>query len=344
MGRAFAAAMEVHPVFAGPALQRDAEGTQLGGNGDKCQRRYADGVGPRRQSGPTGGVSARSGTVIARATVFQISDCWACWDYIFICGISRKIAKINNGGEHGVRVCCGDTRNNWEMPMCNRYGNNISYGDYVKILRAAKIPLVSPTASNAPNLEPRDNIAPTDKAPVLRPVEGGLELVELRWGLIPSFHKKPIKEWKVLTTNARSETITTTVSYKTAFKNNRCLVPLDQFYEWTGEKGKKTKWSFTRADNEWFCFAGIWDRAETADGIIESYALVTVPAGADVSPYHDRQPIILERSEYKNWLSSDATASQLFKPAMVGSIIVRKAENLNEEDWLFNQMSKGKWV
>lgn len=74
--------------------------------------------------------------------------------------------------------------------------------------------------------------------------------------------KKTVKEWKVLTTNARSETIETIASYKSAFAERRCLIPVSAFYEWTGEKkGQKTKWAFTLPGSGWFCFAGIWDRA-----------------------------------------------------------------------------------
>jgi hypothetical protein len=40
----------------------------------------------------------------------------------------------------------------------------------------------------------------------------------------------------------------------------------------------KPKWQFTLPGIDWFCFAGIWDRAETPDGTIESYALTTLPA------------------------------------------------------------------
>ena len=200
--------------------------------------------------------------------------------------------------------------------MCNRYGNHVSYRQYVDALKAAKIPLVSPTPERAPNLEPRDNIFPTDMAPVLRPVEGGLELVQLRWGLIPWFHKKSIKEWKVLTTNARSETIADIPSYRDAFQKRRCLVPLDQFYEWTGPKGKKTKWSFTLKDKDWFCFAGIWERAETTDGIVESYSLVTILAGPDVKPYHDRQPVIISQKNYGVWLSSGNGKPMSFLPRL----------------------------
>lgn len=205
--------------------------------------------------------------------------------------------------------------------MCNRYANRIAYRQYLERLKAAKVPLVSPSPDRAPNLEPRENIFPTELAPVLRGIEGGLELAHLRWGLIPSFHKSGIKDWKMLTTNARSETIDKLPSFCGAFAKRRCLVPLDQFYEWTGPKGKKTKWGFTRRDEQWFCFAGIWDRAQTSDGVIDSYALVTVPAGPDVAPYHDREPIMLEPAHYARWLESPSAAAELFKPALAGQLV-----------------------
>src|SRR5579872_5760803 len=93
--------------------------------------------------------------------------------------------------------------------MCNRYSNLITYRQYVEEFSDTRLPIVFPRPEAAPNLEPRANIYPTEKAPVLLPVEGGLALRELRWGLIPWFHKKTVKEWKPLTTNARSETIAT---------------------------------------------------------------------------------------------------------------------------------------
>ncbi len=90
--------------------------------------------------------------------------------------------------------------------MCNRYAKNrISYRGYVDELSDTRLPLVVPSPDHAP----RDNIRPTDRGHVLLPVKGGLELREMRPGLIPWFHQKPIKEWKVLTMNARSETIAT---------------------------------------------------------------------------------------------------------------------------------------
>jgi len=53
----------------------------------------------------------------------------------------------------------------------------------------------------------------------------GMEGAVMRWDLIPSFWKQPIKAKKFLATNARSETVATTSAFKGAFAKRRCLVP-----------------------------------------------------------------------------------------------------------------------
>jgi len=189
--------------------------------------------------------------------------------------------------------------------VCNRYSNQIAYREYVEAFMKTPMPLVYPKPEHAPNLEPNEDIRPTDKAPILRPVDGGLELKTIRWGLIPPYHHGAIKEFKLLTTNAQIEGVTKTRTFKDSFEKRRCLVPVDKFYEWTGEKGHKIKWAFTKSDEDWFCFAGIWSKAKTADGEIESFALLTAEAGPDISSYHKRQPVVLDRDMYSTWLNND---------------------------------------
>jgi len=68
--------------------------------------------------------------------------------------------------------------------MCNDYGNHISYRNCRASFSQARIPIKWPNA--APNLEPRDDIWPTDKAPVIRRLEDGTnEVSEIRWGFAP---------------------------------------------------------------------------------------------------------------------------------------------------------------
>lgn len=63
------------------------------------------------------------------------------------------------------------------VPLCNDFGNRIPYSDYVEAFSQTRLPLKVPAA--IPNLEPRDDIWPTDTAPVLRLAEGVVELVQL---------------------------------------------------------------------------------------------------------------------------------------------------------------------
>jgi putative SOS response-associated peptidase YedK len=73
--------------------------------------------------------------------------------------------------------------------MCNDFGNHIPYSDYLAAFSQTRIPVRWPKA--APNLEPREDIWPTDKAPVIRRLEDGTsEFSELRWGFPPARPKE----------------------------------------------------------------------------------------------------------------------------------------------------------
>jgi hypothetical protein len=41
------------------------------------------------------------------------------------------------------------------------------------------------------------------------------------------------------------------------FPKGRCLIPASHFFEFTGQKTPKPKWKFTKAGEDWFCFAGL---------------------------------------------------------------------------------------
>ena len=60
----------------------------------------------------------------------------------------------------------------------------------------------------------------------------------MRWGLVPSTHNKPLKEFNLPTHNCRSETILERPIFSRAFKRGqRCVIPIDGFYEWNSTKG-----------------------------------------------------------------------------------------------------------
>jgi putative SOS response-associated peptidase YedK len=124
--------------------------------------------------------------------------------------------------------------------VCNGYGNNVPYSAYLEVFHQLRAPIVLPTA--APNLEPREDIWPTETAPVFRRREEGVELAQLRWGFPPARPKgAPI-------INFRSE--------GRRFPNGRCLIPASHFFEFTGSKSPKAKWKFTQGRRRLVLFRG----------------------------------------------------------------------------------------
>src|SRR5205807_2285809 len=171
--------------------------------------------------------------------------------------------------------------------MCNDFGNHVPYSDYIAAFSQTRIPVRWPKA--APNLEPREDIWPTDKAPVIRRLEDGTnQFSELRWGFPPARPKgAPI-------INFRSES--------RRFPVGRCLEPASHFFEFTGAKSPKTKWKFTKADEDSFCFAGLW-RPMAVGG--EAFTLLTTEPSPDVAPIHDRQMVVLERARLVGMAGAD---------------------------------------
>lgn len=193
--------------------------------------------------------------------------------------------------------------------MCNDFGNRVPYRAYVEALNQIRLPLVFPPSDAAPNLEPRDEIWPTELAPIIRPTSGGIELVQLPWGLAPG---RP-KGRAVI--NMRSE--------GRSFTRGRCLVPASHYFEFTGTKSPKTRWRFTRTGEDWFCFAGLLGRGAASLGqTVEAFTLLTADAGPDVTPYHSRQPVVLDREYWAAWLDASRPAQDLLRPSPAGSLQV----------------------
>lgn len=198
--------------------------------------------------------------------------------------------------------------------MCGRYRNLQSWSELHAGMSSFLAAPTQPALNVAPNLQVR----PTNDTPIVRLVDATPVVSNARWWLVPWFHKGTLKDWKATTFNARAETVATSRAYRDSFKRRRCLVAADGWYEWSGMRedgNRKQPWLFTAREPEPIMFAGIWDRCETTDlGLIESFTVVTQPAGAPLNGYHDRAPVILFSSEWARWLDIDADVSDLRGP------------------------------
>jgi putative SOS response-associated peptidase YedK len=170
------------------------------------------------------------------------------------------------------------------------------------------------------------DVRPTETKPIVRLAhDGGRECVLARWGLVPSWAKD--LRFGARCINARSETIATTPSFRAAYAKRHCLVPLNAFYEWTGEKGRKVKWRIRLKDEPLFALAGLWEwwRDPSTQQGVQTYTIITTAANAVIAPVHDRMPVIVRTSDYARWLDAGSDSASLLAPAADESIVVEPA-------------------
>ena len=92
--------------------------------------------------------------------------------------------------------------------------------------------------------------------------------------------------------------------------------------EFTGTKSPKEKWKFTKADEDWFCFAGLW--RPMPDGTDEAFTILTTEPGPDVAPIHNRQVVVLDRADWLAWLDLTRPEGELLRPLPAGSLSVER--------------------
>lgn len=158
----------------------------------------------------------------------------------------------------------------------------------------------------APALAPRFNIAPTQSIAAIRSCgEGGRELAMLRWGLVPFWAKDPSIGNRMI--NARAETVAEKPSFRAAYRQRRCLILADGFYEWKKEGDSKTPYFISLASGAPFAFAGLWEHweAKASDDEIDSAAIITTAANEFMAAVHHRMPVVLQPDTADRWLGGD---------------------------------------
>jgi len=193
---------------------------------------------------------------------------------------------------------------------------------------------------DAPAFSPRYNIAPSQDAAIIRQAKDGRRCLALaHFGLIPNWADDPKIGYKMI--NARGETVDRLRSFRDAYRQRRCLIPSDGFFEWQtvdpAGKGPKQPFAIRRPDERVFAFAGIHERWRSRDGArtIESFAIITTEANQTLGPIHPRMPVVLHPKAYDFWLdpSSDGRTvltscpDDWLKPTMIGPRINRPAHD-----------------
>lgn len=121
----------------------------------------------------------------------------------------------------------------------------------------------------------------------------------MTWGfplVMKGRHGQPLKPKPV--TNAREDKLTTPF-WRDSFVARRCLVPISQWAEAEGEKGRMTRTWHGLPEQDVFAVAGLWRRsAEWGD----VFTIVMVDGHSKMAEVHDRMPLILSHAAQRYWL------------------------------------------
>jgi putative SOS response-associated peptidase YedK len=179
--------------------------------------------------------------------------------------------------------------------MCGRFTQAYTWEQLVALYRLTIPPV---------NTQPSYNVCPTDPIDMILATEDGSHgFARARWGLVPYWWSKPLKQLPA-TFNARSDGVATKPMFRDAFKKRRCVVPMSGFFEWRQMDDGKQPFFISAADSGVLSCAGLWDNWKNREKgeTVRSATLIVTEANPFMSQIHDRMPVFLTPDKLDQWL------------------------------------------
>ena len=188
------------------------------------------------------------------------------------------------------------------------------------------------------NIPRRYNGAPGQELLVIRENhrtdERSLDLI--KWGFVPNW--TPEAKPKIKSVNARAEGIASSRMFAEAYAKRRCIIPVDNYFEWREEDGAKQPYAIGMTDGAPFALAGLWDNWKNPESgeWQRTFAVITVAANAMMAEIHHRMPAILRPEDCARWIGPEADPRDLLvsypAEAMRMWRVSRRVNSVREED------------
>src|SRR5258708_3826168 len=106
--------------------------------------------------------------------------------------------------------------------------------------------------------------------------------------------------------NAKAEGIDGKPAFREAFQRRRCIVPVDNFYEWKKSAAGKQPYAVGLADGGLMALAGLWENWRSPAGErVRSFAIVTTAPNELCAQLHNRMPVVLNPAAWRLWLGEE---------------------------------------
>jgi putative SOS response-associated peptidase YedK len=183
---------------------------------------------------------------------------------------------------------------------------------------------------------PRYNVAPSTPIPAVIDA-GQRRLGLLRWGFVPPWAKDPDEGPRPI--NARLEGLATSRLFGPALARQRCIVPVDAWYEWTDEDGARQPWSLRPVEEGPVALAALWSIHRAADAPVDApplatVALITTEAQGAAASVHHRMPLTVGDDLLDAWLDRSCPADGSLLSALSATApdveVVRVSRRVND--------------
>lgn len=187
--------------------------------------------------------------------------------------------------------------------MCGRFTQQMSWAELHELYSVYTVPQET-------SLSARFNGAPTQDFATCRLNESGnREISILRWGLVPFWAKDLSIGSRLI--NARAETVHSKPSFRAAFRQRRCLVPANGWFEWSSVAGRKQPYFIASESADPLSIAALWESWDKDGESLETFTLITTQATSELSRIHHRQPAIVDSNDWDLWLDPSSSAISL---------------------------------
>lgn len=181
--------------------------------------------------------------------------------------------------------------------MCGRFVQSESARHYAEYFRVDVV--------KADDLVPSYNVAPTDRVYAIAEYHDERMLGTFGWGLLPWWAKD--RKLAARNINARMETAAERPAFRDSFRERRCLIPADGFYEWQKRpKGNLPHFIYSAARKP-LALAGLWSswKDPETEERVRTCTILTGEPDDLVRSIHDRMPVALTPESWDQWLDPE---------------------------------------
>ena len=175
--------------------------------------------------------------------------------------------------------------------------------------------------SEIPDYADEVDNAPGSMRSAIEEENGERKWTAMRWGFVAEIAGR-----KQLVFNAKAENMN--IPRWRALLGNRCVIPASGFFEWEKINGKPgAKYEITVPGEPVFGFAALHDylpNPKTRE-LEKTFWIITTAPNREFANYHNRQPVILDRSECDQWLTSKTPPLHLLRVFPEEKMLIVKA-------------------